>query len=132
MTEAALIPAKYESSHTNIEVYLLENDPGTVACEVRVWLESGELTEYTQLFSTSECLTGHIDILRYQNNRIEIWDYKPGAAAQEYARLQVFLYAVALSVRTSISLRTFLCGYFDRTRAYSFSPSKSEFGDETC
>lgn len=132
MTEAALSDTKYGSLHTNIEVYLLENDPGTIACEVPVWLELGELKEYAQLFSISNCLTGHIDIIRYEKNSIEIWDYKPSAAAEGYAGLQVFLYAVALSVRTNISLRAFLCGYFDHTRAYSFFPSKPEFGDETC
>jgi len=34
-------------------------------------------------------------------------------AKEKYARLELFLYALALSLRTGIWLRNFLCGWFD-------------------
>ena len=123
MARAAHKKRKYKSPHDNVEVYLLENDSKTIASEVPVWLEPVELKKCAPLFSSSECLTGHIDILRYENEKLGVWDYKPNVSANEQAGLQVFLYAIALSVRTGIPLVHFLCGYFDQRKAYLFSPS---------
>lgn len=116
---------QFKSRHENLQKYFLLNDPCTVACEVPVWLESNELRDYSDVFHTEDTLTGHIDVLRYEKDRkIGVWDYKPGASQEIDSAIQVFLYALMLSVRSGISLKNFVCGYFDETDAFLFNPSK--------
>jgi hypothetical protein len=67
-------------------------------------------------------LTGHIDLVRYDGSRIEIWDYKPKARLEKWAKAQVFLYARLLSLRTGVPLEQIVCGYFDESVAYMFDP----------
>ena len=119
----ALRNPRYNSPHDSVEIYLLEKDPCTIACEIPVWLEPGELKQYAPLFSSIKPLTGHIDILRVENGRIWVWDYKSNTLMSRHGGSQVFLYAVALSIRTGIPLGSFNCGYFDRERACVFSPA---------
>ncbi len=119
----SLISPRYKNAHDNVEVHLLEKDLFTIAVEIPVWLEPQELMEHAFLFSRTECLTGHIDVLRFKNNKIEIWDYKPKVRVNDHAGLQVLLYAIALSKRTGIPLTQFKCGYFDNKVAYSFYPT---------
>ena len=38
--------------------------------------------------------------------------------------VQVFLYALMLSLRTGLPLTAFVCGYFDEECAYVFKPSE--------
>ncbi len=56
---------------------------------------------------------------------IGVWDYKPRAAAERDAHIQVFLYALMLALRTGLPLTAFLCGYFDEKDAYIFRPSEA-------
>jgi hypothetical protein len=113
------------SRHENLQKYFLEHEPRTVACEVPVWMESGELADYPDILGTSEPLTGHIDVLRGEaDGRLGVWDYKPHAAAERHAHIQVFLYALMLSLRTGLPLSAFLCGYFDEQDAYVFDPTQ--------
>jgi hypothetical protein len=115
------------SGHENLQKYFLEHDPATVACEVPVWMESWEFADYVQILGTREPLTGHIDVLRREEDgRLGVWDYKPHAAAERKAHLQVFLYALMLSLRTGLPLATFFCGYFDEKEAYLFDPAQAE------
>jgi hypothetical protein len=108
------------SRHENLQKFFLEHDPGTVACEVPVWMESWELADYRQALGTRAPLTGHIDVLRLEaDGRLGVWDYKPHAAAERHAHLQVFLYTLMLSLRTGLPLSAFLCGYFDEKDAYA-------------
>ncbi len=114
----ALRVGKFKSGHENVEKYLLESDPDTIACEVPVWYENPEQSR----LCIEGVLTGHIDVLRFENNgRIGIWDYKPRARYEKKAHMQVYLYALMLSQRTGIPLSNFLCGYFDSTDAYFFN-----------
>ena len=69
------------------------------------------MKDYRAIFNTDDALTGHIDILRIERWEIAIWDYKPKAAKETMAQVQVFLYAYMLSVRTGIKLSDFICGY---------------------
>jgi hypothetical protein len=62
-------------------------------------------------------------LLRCAEGRIEIWDYKPRAAQETEAGLQVLLYAVATSIRTELPLALFRCGYFDGQEAFVFEPA---------
>jgi hypothetical protein len=96
----------------------------SIATEIPLWIESNEFSDYEDFFSTTEALTGHIDLLRVvQNGKIEVWDYKPGAFNEKYAETQVYLYALMLSIRTGIPLSLFQCGYFDEIDAFVFKPS---------
>jgi len=137
---------RFKEAHENLEGYLLENDKKTICCELPLWLERNELrsfVDYKDIFSTSESLTGHIDVLRFESEnyfgwdnhsiksenkfRISVWDFKPRARNEKYAHVQVFLYSLMLSLRTGISLNYFICGYFDNEDLYYFSPNKVKF-----
>ncbi len=119
------------SGHENLQKYFLEHDPATVACEVPVWIESWEFADYLQILGTREPLTGHIDVLRREEDgRLSVWDYKPHAAAERHAHLQVFLYALMLSLRTGLPLSAFFCGYFDEKDAYLFEPAQAKLAQK--
>jgi len=107
-------------SHTNVQVFLLNNDKKTLAVEIPIWLENNEMKEFN--FKEKKHLTGHIDIIRKENNNIWVWDYKPNAEKQKYASTQLYFYAAMLSKRTNIPLKEFRCGYFDENIAYMFKP----------
>lgn len=116
---------QFKSRHENLEKYFLDNDLGTIAVELPLWLEQGELKDFPKVFGNHDSLTGHIDILRIEENgKIAIWDYKPNAYKEKKAHVQVFIYTFMLSVRTGIKLSNFVCGYFDEIDLYSFDPSK--------
>ena len=117
--------APFQSRHENLEQYFLENDEATIAAEVPLWIEDGDLTDYQEVFGTREPLTGHIDLLRMEpDGRIAILDYKPRAREEKKAHEQLFLYALMLSVRTGIKMSNFVCAYFDESNYYRFEPSE--------
>lgn len=119
---------KFKSRHENLEQFLLENDEKTIAAELPLWLESSEFIDYFEHFNTRKSITGHIDILRTENNKkIGVWDYKPNAYKEKKAHIQVFFYAFLLSVRSGIKLSDFICGYFDELDLFSFSPEEVRF-----
>lgn len=124
-TADALNERILKSAHEDVEKYFLETDPSAIAAEVPVWLEPGEMKQFKFLKSPfAGTLTGHIDLLRFENDgRIGIWDYKPRAKYEKSAHIQVFLYALMLSQRTGIPLNKFLCGYFDSKMVFYFNPS---------
>ena len=53
---------------------------------------------------------------------VYVLDYKPNASKAD-AVSQLFVYAVALSIRTGIWLRNFKCAWFDENGYYEFAPS---------
>ena len=113
------------SRHENLQKFFLDHNPNTIACEVPVWAEAWEFEDYPRLLRTRETLTGHIDVLRHENDGLlGVWDYKPHAAAERSAHLQVFLYTLMLALRTGLPMSAFLCGYFDEKDAYLFRPSQ--------
>lgn len=113
----------FKSRHENLQQYFLENDKATIAAELPLWIESRELKDFNKVFNVEKALTGHIDILRLEDDgKIAIWDYKPNAYKETKAHKQVFLYTYMLAVRTGISLSNFTCGYFDETDLYQFNP----------
>jgi len=117
---------RFRTAHSKVQTYMLENDSTTIAMEVPLWLDEGE-HELMSLFRESGSLTGHIDALSIEKDKIVIWDYKPNAKKEKYASTQVYAYAVMLSRRTGISLEKFLCGYFDKDDCYMFKPCEVEF-----
>ena len=102
---------------------MLENDNNSIACEVPLWMLPEEWDLHEELFNSKEPLTGHIDLVRIENNKIWILDYKPHASEEEYAATQVYFYALMMSKRTNIPLNHFRCGYFDHLNCYLFDPN---------
>jgi len=113
------------SRHENLQKFFLDHNPNTIACEVPVWAEAWEFKDYPRLLGTREPLTGHIDVLRREDDGLlGVWDYKPHAAAERSAHIQVFLYVLMLALRTGLPMNAFLCGHFDEKDAYIFRPSQ--------
>lgn len=116
---------RYKTDHSKVQVFMLERDNKTIAVEVPIWLKKEELECFKEIFKKEEePLTGHIDVLRIDNDKIWIWDYKPNAKKEKYAVTQTYFYALMLSKRTGISLDNFRCGYFDNEFAFMFKPIK--------
>ena len=105
-----------------MELGLLNVDPKTVSVEVPLWLDSHELEHYETLFGSTEPLSGHIDILRIEDGKVWIWDYKPAAAKEKWASTQLNCYAHMLSARTGVPLEHIRCGYFDAETSFVFKP----------
>jgi hypothetical protein len=110
------------SNHSKVQNFMLERDNKTIAIEVPIWLKVSELDGFKTLFKAEEPLTGHIDVLRVEDNKIWVWDYKPNSIKEKYAATQVFYYALMLSKRSNINLNHFRCGYFDQDYAFIFKP----------
>ena len=113
---------RYKTGHSKVQVFMLENDDKTIAVEIPIWIKKDELDNFNGMFNSDEPLTGHIDILRIEDGKIWVWDYKPRAFDEKYAATQVFFYSLMLSKRTSIPLSNFRCGYFDERYAFIFKP----------
>ncbi len=111
------------SPHTNVEVAMLCGDGKSVAVEVPLWLDAGEDSFLERLAPLP--LSGHVDVLRVEEGRVWVWDYKPRAARERWAAAQVWSYAVMLSTRTSIPLDSFGCGWFDEEVAFLFLPERA-------
>ncbi len=111
------------SPHTEVQCLMLAQDAKSIATEVPLWLDEEEHA-LMRRFAEPGPLSGHIDVLRVENEKIAIWDYKPKAAKEKHAATQVYAYAVMLSRRTGIPLDAFRCGWFDETDAYLFAPTR--------
>jgi hypothetical protein len=122
MAAASLTFGGEKTPHTAVELGLLQADKHTISVEVPLWLDSHELHGYESLFDSTEALSGHIDILRVENNKIWIWDYKPGAHKERWAATQLNCYATMLATRTGVPLEHFMCGYFDEQTSFVFKP----------
>ena len=70
----------------------------------------------------NSAITGHIDFVQLKFGSVYVLDYKPDASKVD-AVSQLFVYAVALSIRTGIWLRNFRCAWFDENGYYEFAPS---------
>jgi len=126
LAELGLKYGGYRTAHSNVEVYMLEHDAKTIAVELPIWMQEHELDAYRALFDTEEPLTGHIDILRVEDDKVWVWDYKPNADKEKHASCQLLFYAIMLSTRTGIPLEDFRCGYFDDKTAFVFKPEISQ------
>lgn len=115
---------RFKDAHSQVQMYMLEQDHNTVAMEVPLWMEKHELESFKRIMENTKPLTGHIDVLRVEGDKIWIWDYKPNAHKEKFAATQVYFYALMLSRRTNLSLDHFRCGYFDHQRAFVFQPTQ--------
>jgi len=119
---------RYKDNHSRVQMFMLEHDNNTVAMEVPLWLYPHELEGYQELFGSSLPLSGHIDVLRVDDGKVWIWDYKPHAEKEKFASTQVYFYSLMLSARTGIPLEQFRCGYFDDQYAFLFKPRSDLLG----
>ena len=115
---------RYKDNHSRVQMFMLEHDNKTVAMEVPIWLHDHEMEGYQEIFGSSLPLSGHIDVLRVDDNKVWIWDYKPNAQKEKHAATQVYFYSLMLSKRSGIPLDDFRCGYFDDRHAYVFQPKE--------
>ena len=125
LAELGLTTVERGTPHTKVQLAMLERDEKTIAVEVPLWLHADELQGYAGLFDSSLPLTGHIDVLRIEEGRIWVWDFKPKAEKEKYAATQVYFYSLMLSKRTGIPLEKIFCGYFDEYDTYIFDPAKA-------
>lgn len=115
---------RYMTGHSKVQVFMLENDNKTIAVEIPLWMREKEHPEFKKLFKSIKPLTGHIDILRIEDNNIWVWDYKPKARREKFASAQVYFYSLMLSKRANIPLESFKCGYFDDKDSFIFDPNR--------
>ena len=115
---------RYRTAHTMVQVFMLEHDEKSIAVEAPLWFMPDEHDSYDKLFNSDEPLTGHVDLIRVEDGKIWIWDYKPGASSEKFAATQIYFYALMLSKRINVPLEKFRCGYFDERNCYIFDPNK--------
>ena len=120
-----------KSPHTKIQTYFLQHDKKTLAAETPIWIKPDEFKNFGEIFNSEDPLTGHIDLIRNENGKIWVWDYKPNAKKEKFASTQVCLYALMLSKRTNMPLEDFKCGYFDHETAFIFNPQNLDFLQKT-
>jgi hypothetical protein len=101
---------------------MIKNDSKTIGVEIPLWLDEKEMLEFGLKFNEPGPISGHIDVIRIEDDKIWIWDFKPKAAKEKYADMQVLMYALILSHRTQIPLEEFRCGYFDQHTSFVFEP----------
>ncbi len=114
------------TAHGNVQLHMLQNDPKTIGVEVPLWLDPDEYHALGLSFEKKGSLTGHIDLIRIDDDKIWIWDYKPKAAKEKFADTQVLLYAIILSTRIGLPLDNFMCGYFDEKTSFVFKPELTQ------
>jgi ATP-dependent exoDNAse (exonuclease V) beta subunit len=67
-------------------------------------------------------ITGHIDFLQLRSGFLSILDYKPEARKEKHAVMQLTIYALALSRRSSLPDKAFKCARFDECDYFEFFP----------
>jgi transposase-like protein len=112
--------------HETLQRFMLINDSVTIAVEIPVYLTGGDIAYYRSrgfaLNFDTDVITGHIDFLQIRNGHLHILDYKPGAKKETHAHVQLTIYALALSRRLNLRLRTFKCAWFDEHDYFEFFP----------
>jgi len=122
MTQIALSMAKKKADrHDKVEDFFLASDSVTVATEVPVWLNPNEILKLG--LPRSDAITGHIDIVQTRWNSLHILDFKPELKIDAVTVSQLYLYALALSIRTNIRLDRIRCAFFNEKKYVEFKPS---------
>lgn len=91
------------TEHTKVQKHLMDKDIFSVAVEVPVFLNDW-------------CMYGHIDLIRYKDDRIEIWDYKNHINGN--VKSQLYCYMLMLAIRLQLPFNRFDVGYFTKYSAY--------------
>jgi hypothetical protein len=119
MASLALKAAKNNRErHSVVEDFFLVNDLSTIAVEIPVWYWDKRIGG----------ISGHVDILQVRNRKVYVLDYKPQAKKQKHALTQLYSYALALSFRAKIPLKSICCGYFDEETYIEFPAGSVKAG----
>ena len=114
---------RFQQRHEQVQIFMMENCPHTMAMEVPVWATREESGPFAAIIQPDEWLSGHIDLLSIEDDCLWIWDYKPKAHSERWVHVQLLAYARMLSVRTQIPLERIRCGYFDQYLCQTFRPT---------
>jgi transposase-like protein len=91
---ALIIPAVGNNKlrHETLQHFMLVNDSVTVAIEVPIWLDEGDIAALERehdialaprVGTAERALTGHIDFLQVRNGCVHVLDYKPDASTNK-------------------------------------------------
>ena len=125
LAEQGLATNHYITAHSNVQMFMLQHDDKSIGMEIPIWLFPKEWEGFAKAFQSEDPLSGHIDVLRIEDGKVWVWDFKPKADKEKYATTQTFFYALMLSKRSGIPLSKFMCGYFDEKTSFVFRPSAS-------
>jgi transposase-like protein len=107
---------KSTDRHSLVERFMLVNDSATIATEVPIYFYLKE----------KGSITGHIDLLQVRFGKVHILDLKPDAN-KEHPEAQLLSYAMGLSFRTGIPLKSIECAWFDEKDYFSFAASEAKW-----
>lgn len=112
--------------HETIQRFMLVNDSATIAVEVPIYLTTDDFAVFRAhgfTFPFGEYpITGHIDFLQLRSGFLHILDYKPAARKEKHVVTQLTIYALALSQRTGLPVKSFKCAWFDEHDYFEFYP----------
>jgi transposase-like protein len=123
-TAALIIPAVGNNKlrHETLQHFMLANDSVTVAIEIPIWLDEGDITALEaqhhvelapRLANSPRVITGHIDFLQVRNGAVHVLDYKPDARTNKPIA-QLAIYALALTRRVpGLKLFDVKCAWFN-------------------
>ena len=108
------------NAHFAVQDHLARNDPNFVAYEVPVW----SVPEETPNGVWWHGYIDYVALLPQEDGsfKILVADYKPNAAKEKHAHVQVYRYMLMLSRRTSLPISTFEGIYFDEKHAFKITP----------
>lgn len=108
------------NAHFSVQNELARNDPNFVAYEVPVW----SLPEETPNGVYWHGYIDYVALIPQGENKppkILVADYKPNAAKEKHAHVQVYRYMLMLSRRTKIHISNFEGVYFDEKHAFKIT-----------
>jgi PD-(D/E)XK nuclease superfamily len=123
-TAALIIPAVGNNKlrHETLQRFMLCNDSVTVAIEIPIWLDDGDITALEhqhgielapRVGAAERSITGHIDFLQVRNGCVHVLDYKPDARTNRPIA-QLAIYALALTRRVpALKLFDIKCAWFN-------------------
>jgi hypothetical protein len=133
-TAALIIPAVGNNKlrHETLQHFMLANDSVTVAIEIPIWLDEGDIAALERQHGiqlappspdgTPRAITGHIDFLQVRNGAVHILDYKPDARTNKPVA-QLAIYALALTRRVpGLRLFDIKCAWFNEEEYCEFYP----------
>ncbi|MHA2060048.1 MAG: PD-(D/E)XK nuclease family protein [Candidatus Ranarchaeia archaeon] len=98
-----------DHSHPAVLSKILRRDPLSISIETPVW-------------STTQQLTGHIDLIRLSGNTLEIIDYKP--RGDFYSSIpQIATYGQVAHEVFGVPLKRIKCLAFNQNMAWEFTPN---------
>ena len=108
------------TGHNSALIPILENDYHSLAIEVPLWVEK---LNFKGKWLT---VTGHIDLLQYDENEkvIWIWDYKPEPEKEPKVGDQVLLYKYMLTLMTDVEYEKIRVGWFNEKVEYIIKDNK--------